>query len=294
MNDKKLKRHPLGFWEVADKPSEQELSDYYTNKYYQTERANYRKSYPDKELEVIRKKVSQRINKVEQLRGGIQKLGRILDVGCGEGFALAEFQRRGWEVEGIDHSVEGLKRMNRRLLGYVEQGDVFELLERRIQNDKTYDVVWLNNVLEHVTDPLVLLKALRRLIADDGVLVVTVPNDFSELQERLLAEQEIGERFWVTLPDHPSYFTSDTLKEAAKATGWCCQNVLADFPIDMYLAHRGSNYVMDRSNGPRAHRAKLILEQLIGDKGEEKANLLYEALADVGLGRNITGFLLPE
>ncbi len=293
MNDNRLKQHPLGFWEVVDKPTDQELSDYYANKYYQTEHANYRKRYPDEELDVIRMKVSQRLHKVEQVRGRGQKPGRVLDVGCGEGFALAEFQRRGWEAEGIDHSVEGLRAINPDVLEHVEQGDVFELLEIRISNDDTYDVVWLNNVLEHVTEPLDLLKSLRKLIADDGVLVVTVPNDFSELQESLLAEHEIPERFWIALPDHLSYFTSDSLKKAANATGWHCHSVLADFPIDFYLAHSGSNYVVNRENGPHAHRARLMLEQLIGRKGDERVNRLYEALADVGLGRNITGFLSP-
>jgi len=288
-----LKRNSLGFWEVVDKPSDQELSDYYTNKYYQSERANYRKSYPEEELDVILMKVSQRLHEVEKVRGGDQKPGRVLDVGCGEGFALAEFQRRGWEIEGIDHSVEGLRTMNPDILNNVEQGNVFKLLESRMHNGNTYDVVWLNNVLEHVTEPLDLLKSLRKLIADEGVLVVTVPNDFSELQETLLAGGEIPVRFWIALPDHLSYFTSDSLKSTATATGWHCHSVLADFPIDFYLAHIGSNYVVDRENGPHAHRARSMLEQLIGNKGDERANRLYEALADVGLGRNVTAFLSP-
>lgn len=293
MDDKRLKQNPLGFWEVNEKPSEKELSDYYANKYYQSESGNYRKGYPEEELRVIRMKLSQRARKVEQLMGGDRQSGTVLDVGCGEGFALAEFKRRGWAVEGIDHSIEGLRGMNPDLLDSVEQGNVFELLDSRIREGRTYDVVWLNNVLEHVTQPLDLMEALRRLIADDGVLVVTVPNDFSELQERLLGEREIAQRFWIALPDHLSYFTSDSLKATAEATGWQCQSMQADFPIDLYLAHRGSNYILDRNNGPHAHRARLIFEQLIGDRGDERANRLYEALADVGLGRNITAFLTP-
>lgn len=293
MNIESLKRNSLGFWEVVNKPTNQELSEYYSNKYYQTEQSNYRKIYPDEELEVIRTKVSQRLHKVEEVRGGHRKSGRVLDVGCGEGFALAEFRRRGWEVEGLDYSVEGLRTMNPELLEHVEQGDVFELLETRVSNGNTYDVVWLNNVLEHVTEPLGLLRSLRRLITDDGVLVVTVPNDFSELQETLLAVHEVPERFWIALPDHLSYFTSESLKSTANATGWHCNSVLADFPIDFYLAHRGSNYVVNQENGPHAHRARLMLEQLIAKRGDEHANRLYEALADVGLGRNITGFLSP-
>lgn len=294
MNDRRLKQHELGFWEVIDKPTDHELTEYYTNKYYQTEQANYRKSYPEEELAVIRAKVSQRLHKVEEIRRGDSKQGRVLDVGCGEGFALAEFLRRGWVIEGIDYSVEGIRAMNPELLTHVEQGDVFELLDSRVSNGTIYDVIWLNNVLEHVTDPINLLNSLRKLIADNGVLVVTVPNDFSEFQEILIAEHEIPERFWIALPDHLSYFTSDSLKLTAEATGWQCHSILADFPIDLYLAHRGSNYIVNRENGPHAHRARLMFEKIIGKRGDEYANRLYEALADVGLGRNITGFLSPS
>ncbi len=293
MNDGRLKKHRLGFWEVADKPSEQQLSDYYSNKYYQSESASYRKSYSEDELRVIRMKVSQRATKVEQLRGQRNEGGLILDVGCGEGFALAEFRRKGWDVEGIDHSLDGIRGMNPDLLGCVEQGSVFELLDSRTKSDKRYDVVWLNNVLEHVTEPLQLLRSLRQLIALDGVLVVTVPNDFSELQERFLLEEKIPDRFWVVLPDHLSYFTAESLKNTAEATGWDCKSLQGDFPIDLYLAHPGSNYVLDRGNGPSAHCARLLFERLIGEKGDDKANRFYEALADVGLGRNITAFLTP-
>jgi hypothetical protein len=77
---------------------------------------------------------------------------------------------------------------------------------------------------------------------------VTVPNDFSELQEKLLEEQEITDRFWIALPDHLSYFTSKSLAATAEATGWCCQSVQGDFPIDLYLAHPGSNYISNRSS----------------------------------------------
>lgn len=293
MNDKRLRKHALGFWEVKEKPSERELSDYYTNKYYQTERSNYRKQYPREELEVIRFKVLQRLDMIRNVRNTVCESGRMLDVGCGEGFALAEFKKLGWIVEGIDHSIEGLRMMNPELLSSVEQGNVFELLQARINRGEAYDVVWLNNVLEHVTNPLELLNSLRCLIADDGVLVVTVPNDFNELQEKMLTEGDIPDRFWVVLPDHLSYFSSESLRAVAEATGWCCSNVLADFPIDFFLAHTGSNYIVNSNNGADAHRARLMLEHLIATKGSDRANRLFEALADLGLGRNITGFFTP-
>ncbi|SEI86658.1 Methyltransferase domain-containing protein [Allopseudospirillum japonicum] len=293
MNDTRLEKHPLGFWQVINKPSEQELSDYYANKYYQNECGSYRRKYSEEELQVIKIKISQKLDKLESLKGDSFQIGKVLDVGCGEGFALAESKKRGWDIEGLDHSISGIKNMNPSILDYVEQGNIFELLQRRIKENKRYDLIWLNNVLEHVTDPVTLLNSIRNIVKDTGTLIVTVPNDFSDLQESLLANESIPRRFWIAIPDHLSYFDSISLKSIAQATGWQCQSLLADFPIDIYLAHQGSNYISDPNQGPLAHQARIMLENLIGAKGSLAANNFYEALADVGLGRNITGFLSP-
>ncbi|MEO3428957.1 methyltransferase domain-containing protein [Pelagibius sp. CAU 1746] len=293
MNDPRLKRNPLGFLEVVSRPSEDELSDYYAQTYYQQEKSSYRKSYPPDELAVIDLRIAQRAARALELlhRDGP---GNLLDVGCGEGFVLAAFAKQGWTVAGVDHSRAGVESMNPDFADKVEQGDLFALLRRRIEAGERHDLVWLGNVLEHVLDPLGLLDSLRSLVAPGGLLVATVPNDGNAYHEDLLAGGAIPERFWIAIPDHMSYFTIDSLRRTAEATGWDCLDVQADFPIDLFLAHEGSNYVRDRSQGGAAHRARLQLERIVGAAGIEAANRFYSALADVGLGRNITAFMRPK
>lgn len=290
MNDPRLRRHPLGYLEVAEPPTSDELTKYYARTYYQSERGNYRHTYPPQELLVKLLRIEQRAAQALALRNS-KESGCLLDVGCGEGFVLAAFRSMGWEVSGIDFSVAGVQGSNPQVAESVEQGDVFALLERRIAAGDLYDLVWLGNVLEHVLDPVTLLRSLQRLVSDDGVLVVTVPNDGNPYHERLLADGLITSRWWVAIPDHISYFTAESLQSIAQETGWECASILADFPIDIFLAHPGSNYVEDPGLGPDAHKARLRLEELIGKAGSDAANRLYAALADVGLGRNITGFL---
>lgn len=292
MTDPRLKRHPLGFLEAVDRPTPQALAAYYAEKYYQTERSNYRRRYDEAELHAIRLRVALRAARAEALRAATAP-GRLLDVGCGEGFVLADFAARGWEVAGMDFSVAGVEAMNPDMAPHVSQGDLFDLLDGAIESGRRYELVWLGNVLEHVLDPLGLLRALRRLVAEGGVLVATVPNDASPLQERLLADGDIDRRFWIALPDHMSYFTAESLRAAAEATGWETADILGDFPVDLFLAHPGSNYVADPSQGPGAHAARLKLEGLVGEAGLDAANRFYSALADVGLGRNLTAFLKP-
>lgn len=293
MNDGRLERNQLGFLEVVARPSPEELADYYERRYYQNENGNYRSSYPSEEIEVIQLRISLRGARALELMERAEP-GSLLDVGCGEGFVLAAFAAQGWTVAGVDHSRAGVDAMNPGFADQVEQGDLFALLNQRILAGESHDLVWLGNVLEHVLDPLGLLDSLRSLVAPGGLLVVTVPNDGNAYHEDLLVRGAIHERFWIAIPDHMSYFTVDSLRRTAEATGWDCLDVQADFPIDLFLAHEGSNYVNDRSQGGAAHRARLHFERIIGATGIEAANRLYSALADVGLGRNITAFLRPK
>lgn len=292
-NDPRLKKHELGFLELNTKPSPQELKDYYEKNYYQNESANYRKSYSTLEKEVIDLRIMQRATMARSFLDTKLK-GKMLDVGCGEGFVLSQFHSLGWEVGGIDFSRAGVEQMNPHCLPFVQQGDVFQHLQNQISSEKKYNIVWLSNVLEHVLDPISLLISLRQLVDPKGLLVVTVPNDGSLYHESLLENGDIPNKFWVAIPDHISYFTKESLNRIANATNWDCLAFQGDFPIDWYLANESSNYVADRSLGPAAHKARLMLEQLIGVAGTDAANKFYSSLADVGFGRNLTAYLRPQ
>lgn len=294
MNDQRLRWHELGFLEVVDRPTAEALSEYYAQAYFQNAASSsFRTSYSEEELEVIELRIAQKAGQARTLLSDDQP-GSLLDVGCGEGFVLRYFERLGWQVQGIDYSRAGVQQVNPAYADHVEQGDVFELLEARIASEKQYDLVWLGNVLEHVLDPVSLLQSLRCLVAPDGLLVVTVPNDGTPYHEELYATGTIPDRFWIAVPDHLSYFTADSLRRTAEATGWDCLSIQGDFPIDLFLAHDGSNYVADRSQGAAAHRARLMLERLIGQAGIEASNRFYAALVDVGFGRNLTAFFRPK
>ncbi len=293
MNEqRKLQRHELGFLQLANPPDPKQLAAYYEKKYFQDERGNYRHYYSDDELAFARAKIEQLAYVVETLRGSVP--GTMLDVGCGEGFALAWHASRGWRTHGIDFSDVGIRNMHPERLDDVETGDLFKLLEQQKRDGHRYDLLWLSNVLEHVLDPIRLLRSVRQLIQEGGVLVITVPNDGSELQEMLLRKGCIDERFWIAVPDHISYFDYESLTATAAATGWRCRDVLADFPIDLFLLHDDSNYVRNRDRGPKAHWARVQAELLIHQKTPEQKRAFYSAIARVGLGRNLTAFLQPE
>jgi len=291
-DEPRLQQHDFGFWQLVNPPTAADLEHYYRDKYFQQGQGNYRPAYSNQERAYIDLKIAQRAHKIRQLRGN--QTGLMLDVGCGEGFAMAWFQEQGWRVAGLDHSIAGVDAMNPQLSDHVDCGDVTALIEERLRDDASYDVIWLNNVLEHVREPIKLLSTLRRLVSETGVLVVTVPNDGSDLQELLLCDRDIPSRFWIAEPDHLSYFSTASLERALSETGWASSDILADFPIDLYLLHDGSNYVRDGAKGRAAHHARVRAELLLGQRGHDLVNEMYAAMARVGLGRELTAFATAE
>lgn len=293
MIDSRVQKHPLGYLEAVVKPTPEALRSYYAERYYQHENGNYRRNYSKLELLYIENKLAQKAELIRELCPSTPSGSKMLDVGCGEGWALSYFRKQGWKVRGLDYSSAGLSAMNPDCLDALQTGDLISLLNAQIESGESYQLVWLTNVLEHVPDPASLLLQLRRLIKKDGILVVTVPNDFSALQKHLIDQNFIDHPFWIALPDHLSYFDYESLKTIAQATGWLSTTILADFPIDWFLLHSGANYLRDPSCGSEAHRARVECENLLSMQPKDKINRFYSAMAEIGMGRNITAFLVP-
>ncbi len=304
----------LGYYEVTRKPTPEDLRDYYSQRYYQESRSSYQPAYSEAEREHIEGKLHLRHWVLAQLlnpSGATETpvLGApptldetptdaaartFLDVGCGEGWALDYFQRQGWDVLGLDFSSFSLEQFHPGLRGRLRAGDLYHGLQELITEGRQFDVLWLDNVLEHVLDPAELLRRCRALTRPGGVLLVDVPNDFSPLQQHLLAAGHIDRPFWVALPDHLSYFGAEGLRKLANATGWRTAKILGDQPIDLNLFNPATNYVMDKSAGKAAHQARLEQDNfLLRTATLPAVAAYYEAMAGVGLGRSVVAFLQP-
>lgn len=274
-----------GFHQVIELPSEEELGAYYAQKYFQQEHV-YQNQYDDAELLHLDDKL--RLKEALLLPFIAEGSERsLLDVGCGEGFTLPFFAKRGWRVLGADHSDFALKQHHPEYADYFESGGFMEVINRLDQRGDRFTVVWLDNVLEHVRDPLALLLNCARVTAPSGLLMVDVPNDFSILQQEAVQNGLTPDQFWVALPDHLSYFNADGLRSLATNAGWQHCRTVSDFPIDFNLFNSQANYVEDRSRGKSAHKQRQSLERLFVSISEQKTLDLYEALAKMGLGRSI-------
>ena len=288
--DERLIKNPLGYWEVINKPTPEELQKYYADKYFQESLGSYESEYSPEEISYFRVKLAQRLGVINRHRGG--KAGTLLDIGCGEGYNLAFFNENGWSVKGFDFSSEGILSKNPQCIDFLAKGDVYELISEDILSGKTYDVIWLQNLLEHVIDPMGLLESVKALSSPDTIVVITVPNDCSVIQEYLVKNNLIDKNYWVAPPDHLNYFTYESLLNICSATGWRCIDVQGDFPIEWYLLHPGSNYILDKNKGKAAHVARVELENLIHEQPLDYVIDFWSAITKVGFTRNFTGFFV--
>jgi 2-polyprenyl-3-methyl-5-hydroxy-6-metoxy-1,4-benzoquinol methylase len=280
-----------GYYELAAKPTEKELETYYAQKYYQAEKATYRHTYDERELAYVDAMIGRKRSIAERMLGAANGKRKLLDVGCGEGWALKHFAEQGWEIQGVDFGKAGLVAHNPQLEPFVATGNVPTLLKEWPKPSSGYDIIWLDNVLEHALEPLELLVACKRLLQPNGVLVIEVPNDFSPVQLDLVQKGLLVDSRWVAVPDHISYFNRNGLQNLLNAAGWTLERALADFPIDWLLYHPASHYYNLPEQGSAAHAARQQIELLIEAQGKSDATeRLYAALAELGLGRQIIAF----
>ena len=98
--------------------------------------------------------------------------GVVLDVGCGLGGHLARLNTASLRV-GIDPGLSGLKRGKKR---FPENIFICANAYRLPFLNDTFDTVICIDVIEHVDQPLELLKEIKRVLKQNGLLFLQTPN----------------------------------------------------------------------------------------------------------------------
>ncbi|MBU3947293.1 MAG: class I SAM-dependent methyltransferase [Proteobacteria bacterium] len=105
----------------------------------------------------------------------VRQGGKILDIGCGNGRFLKEMKRQGYSVEGTELTKASALRVSKEADLLIHIGDLLslELAER------SYDAVTFWHVIEHVRNPLEILRKVNILLKDNGILFLSLPNQDS-------------------------------------------------------------------------------------------------------------------
>lgn len=136
--------------------------------------------------------------------------GRLLDVGCGNGAWLTQMRRLGWGVQGVepDEKAAAIGR-SRGVPIIVATADALPAFEA------PFDAISLNHVIEHVHDPVAVLRSMRAHIRPGGVLRIATPN----LEG--FGHARYGPHWrGLEAPRHLVLFTGDTLSRCLEQAGF--------------------------------------------------------------------------
>ena len=283
-----------GYIQAFPLPTEEVLSHHYAQKYYQSPSdTNYQMSYSDAETLHRNSKFSLIFESLKQLNVKNQvniEPKSALDIGCGEGFFLTELFSRGYKVSGLDYDEFACKKFNPEMLPYFLSGDINENLNLLVSQNRLFDLIYLGNVLEHVQDAKKLLEKARSLLAENGVCVILVPNDFTHFQKSLLRDGIVEKEYFFAPPEHLNYFNTNNLQIFLSNQNFEILDMWTDFPIEWYLPNTSSNYVANSNCGKAAHNSRVYIEAKINENPEAALNL-WRALCCVQHGRAITAII---
>ena len=139
--------------------------------------------------------------------------GKLLDVGCGDGGFLHKMHQLGWIASGLDFDEQAIKNARSRYGKSITvmHSDLFHAGFR----ENEFDALTMNHVIEHVPDPVALLKEVRRVLKIGGRLVVTTPN-IRSLGHQLFRESWRG----LEVPRHLQIFSRDAIRACAEKAGF--------------------------------------------------------------------------
>jgi SAM-dependent methyltransferase len=141
--------------------------------------------------------------------------GNVLDLGCGDGHALAAFPPS-FTPFGIEISAHGATEADRAYRtrgGYAVHAPSVEGLGGFEAN--FFAAASLRSYLEHEAEPLRVLEGLQRVLMPSGIAVIKVPN-YGSLNRMIMGQRWCGFRY----PDHLNYFTPATLRRMAAEVGF--------------------------------------------------------------------------
>ncbi len=145
--------------------------------------------------------------------------GRTLDVGCGIG-DLCLFRENTVGCDVNPYNVNHCKERGVKEAYLIEDGFPFP--------EKAFDSVLLDNVLEHLEEPSIVLDEVRRVLKDGGRFVVGVP----------------GEKGYASDPDHKVFYDKEGLRALMKSYGFREETTFCT-PVDLkFLSKKLRQYCL--------------------------------------------------
>jgi 2-polyprenyl-3-methyl-5-hydroxy-6-metoxy-1,4-benzoquinol methylase len=268
-----------GFMHVFPLPTLEETENIYKNEYYQKEKPNYiTENVKDKEWWI--NTYNRRFEVYEKY---LKKEKRtLLDIGSGPGVFLEAAKNRGWEVTGIEPNLfaaDHTKKLGFNIINEMYDKKLSEQLNK-------YDLINLTLVLEHIVNPVELIKLAYNQLNENGLISIVVPNDYSPFQKILHNNYNYND-WWVVPDHHLNYFNRDSLNHIISKNKFKIVHEETTFPIDIFLL-MGDDYINNPELGRTVHQKRVDFETKLINSGESNLlTKLYSELAKINIGREL-------
>lgn len=144
----------------------------------------------------------------------------LLDLACGEGIMTAFFSKKFQRIVGVDAASVHLAKAKKRL----PEVEFHESLIEDFETQEKFDNVFLLMILEHVQDPVAIIRKAASFLNERGTLIVHVPNA-NAINRRLAVKMgtltscnELSP-FDIQIVGHRRAYTLDTLLEDIESAG---------------------------------------------------------------------------
>ena len=218
----------------SKRPSVNEIKEYYRED-YQPYKNDYnllvRWFIKSRTLLEIKK-----YNKLLKIRDNFNQV-RVLEIGCAKGEYLKSLRDwRGYQVIGLEIDKKSVEYAKKEYSLDVRGG---ELLSQNFPTNN-FDIVIMNHVLEHLYNPLEMLKEIYRILRPEGLLVIKTP-DFEVM------ERKFFKNYWFPYeaPRHIILFSESILKKTLSLLGFrLIKSTHEKTPNNIILSIK--NYLIDK------------------------------------------------
>jgi len=205
------------------RPSPSEMETYYPDHYVSF----------DKQHSMAVKKIAQAVTKMKTINlqrivGAGEK--RVLEIGCSDGAFLAALRDlTSWNLKGVEPNKRISEKARKK--GFDVKTATIEEITLPVNN---FDLVIMNHVIEHVTDPDFALRKIYSILKLNGILYMELPN--IDCTERWL----FG-KYWsgYDVPRHLYSFSAKSLEDIMKKKGFRIKHISYSMdPSSLFLSIR--------------------------------------------------------
>ena len=215
-------------------PSDEEIKRFYSNEIIspvikKSEVFNSQSLEKLKEIFIIKPLLKSLYNDFS-----VSKKPTLLDVGCSTGWITSVARQVGFEVKGLEINSNSAKIAREKYGLKIYEGSIEDL-----DTNKSFDSIIMMHVLEHLIDPLNILKKVYNLLAENGILLIVIPNSDS------LGTKIFRRYYNWNAPLHLNFFNKHTIKTVLQKADFKIYKI-SDLSSPPLILYSFGNFLKER------------------------------------------------